>query len=112
LLGRGDGTFKKAIVSPTGKDSGPYTVAVADFNLDGVPDLVTANFGNFVRPNGSGSVLLGIGDGHFEAPLDFGPTGKNSYGVVAGDFNGDGKPDFATANSFSNDVTVKLSTSH
>jgi hypothetical protein len=31
--------------------------------------------------------------------------------VVAADFNGDGKPDLATANANTNDVTVKLSTS-
>jgi hypothetical protein len=110
LLGRGDGTFKKAIVSSTGPMTNPYSIAVADFNLDGVPDVVTANFGS-----GTGSVLLGIGDGRFEAPINAGPTatpkGQISYGVVAGDFNGDGKPDFATTNPGDDDVAVKLSTS-
>jgi len=57
-------------------------------------------------------VLLGVGDGSFEAVLDTGPTGQVSYGVATGDFNKDGKPDFATANAISNDVTVRLSTSH
>jgi hypothetical protein len=107
LLGRGDGTFHKAIVSPTGKTTGPYSVAVADFNLDGVPDVITANF-----MSGTASVLLGIGDGRFEAPIDTGPTGAFCYGVAVGDFNGDTKPDFATANAGSIDMTVKLSTSH
>jgi hypothetical protein len=111
LIGRGDGTFRRAIVSPTGDNTGPYSVAVADFNLDSVPDVITANFGNFVRSTGSASVLLGIGDGSFDPPIDTGPTGVLSYGVAVGDFNGDGKPDFATANASSNDVTVKLNTS-
>ena len=112
LLGRGDGTFRKAIVSSTGKNTSPYSLEVADFNLDGVPDVVTANFGT-----GTGTILLGIGDGHFEAAIDAGPTanpavGKISYGVAAGDFNGDGKPGFATTNPGDNDISIKLSTSH
>jgi hypothetical protein len=110
LLGRGDGTFKKAIVSSTGPMTNPYSIAVADFNLDGVPDLVTANF-----RSGTGTVLLGIGDGHFEPLIDAGLTatkGQISYGVAVGDFNGDGKPDFATTNPGDNDIAVKLSTSH
>lgn len=122
LLGRGDGTFKKVILASTGSSNpkdpnaprspgaGPYSVAVVDFNLDGVPDVITANF-----MTGNATVLLGIGDGHFEAPIDAGATGKFSYGVAVGDFNGDGKPDFATANaadSIDSTVTVKLSTSH
>ena len=85
---------------------------MADFNLDGVPDVVTANF-----MTGNASVLLGIGNGRFEAPIDTGPTadpagGKISYGVAVGDFNGDGKPDLATTNPGDNDISVKLSTSH
>ena len=105
LLGRGDGAFRKFIVSSTGRDTGPYSVAVADFNLDGVPDIVTANF-----RTSTGSILL-IGNGSFDAPLDAGPTGQISYGVAAADFNRDGKPDFATANANANNITVKLSTS-
>jgi FG-GAP-like repeat/FG-GAP repeat len=110
LLGRGDGTFRRAIVSTTGPGTSPFSIAVADFNLDGVPDVVTANY-----MTGNGSVLLGIGNGRFEAPINTGPTalkGGMSYGVAVGDFNGDGKPDFATTNPGDNDISVKLSTSH
>jgi hypothetical protein len=105
LIGRGDGRFRRAIVSTTGAGTGPYSLAVADFNQDGVPDVVTANY-----ETSTGSVLLGIGNGSFEAPIDTGPTGDACYGVAAGDFNKDGRADFATANSGSNDITVKLST--
>lgn len=107
LLGRGDGTFRDRIISGTGPTTGPYAIAVADFNRDGVPDVVTAN-----STANRSTVLLGIGNGHFEAPIDTGTTGNLPYGVAAGDFNGDGKPDFATANALSNDVTVKLSTAN
>jgi hypothetical protein len=110
LIGRGDGTFRKAIRSSTSAevpfDSGPYSLAIADFNRDGVPDVATANYGIATV-----SILLGIGDGSFEAPIDAGQMGDNSYGVAAGDFDGDGKPDVATANANSDDVTVRLSTS-
>ncbi len=124
LLGHGDGTFKKAIVSSIGPPDvtfpgkgrpwfGPYAIAVADLNQDGVPDIVTPNFlGDSV------SLLLGIGNGHFDPAkeLKFGPpTDPNfmfttPYGIVAADFNGDGQPDFATANAGSDDLTVRLNT--
>lgn len=107
LLGRGDGGFRRAIVSSTGSGTGPYSIAIADFNVDGVPDVVTANY-----KSNTGSVLLGVGDGSFELPIDAGITGNNSYGVATGDFNGDGKPDFAVANAVSNDVAVKISRSY
>jgi FG-GAP-like repeat len=112
LLGRGDGTFRKAIASPAGVGSGPYSVAVADFNKDGVPDVITANF-----MSNNASVLLGIGNGHFEVPIDAGPTDSFCYGVAVGDFDGDTVPDFATANALGGSMmggtmTVKISTSH
>lgn len=107
LLGRGDGTFAEPLVSGTGVGTGPYAIAVADFNLDGVPDVVTPNF-----QAGTASVLVGIGDGRFEAPLDAGATGVFTYGVTTGDFNEDGRPDFAVCNAVTNDVVVKLNTSN
>lgn len=107
LLGRGDGTFRKRILSGTGAKTGPYSIAVADFNRDGVPDVVTAN-----STANNSTVLLGIANGHFDEPIDVGLTGDHPYGIAVGDFNGDGKPDFATANALSNDVAVKLNTAH
>ena len=107
LLGRGDGTFHAAIVSSISPSVGPYSLAVTDFNLDGIPDVVTSNF-----MTSNATVLLGDGTGNFAAPIDTGVTGQFSYGVAAGDFNGDGKPDFATANAAADDVAVKMSTAH
>ena len=54
LLGNGNGTFQAKQSFGTG--SGPYSVAVADFNGDGVKDLVTADDGD-----NTASVLLGNG---------------------------------------------------
>ena len=106
LLGRGDGTFRAARVSSTGSNTGPYSLAVADFDHDGLLDVVTADY-----VSSSASVLLGRGDGTFIDPMDAGPMGELPYGVAVGDFNGDGRPDFATANAISDDMAVKMNTS-
>jgi len=41
-------------------------------------------------------VLLGNGDGSFQAPASY-SAGRIPYSVAVGDFNGDGKPDMAVA---------------
>lgn len=106
LMGRGDGTFKKAVSRSTGPMSGPYTLSVADFNQDGVPDVATANY-----LSANVTVLLGTGDGQLETAIDTGRSGTICYGVATVDLDGDGKPDIAAANSTDNVITVKLNTS-
>lgn len=70
-------------VSGEEKTGTPSAVVVADFNGDGKPDLATF-----------GSVLLGNGDGTFQAPLDH-AFYLNSSSLMAADFNEDGIPDIA-----------------
>jgi hypothetical protein len=54
------------------------------------------------------SVLLGNGDGTFQAARNF-AAGIRPYSVAVGDFNGDGTPDLAVANdTFSGTVSVLL----
>lgn len=77
LLGKGDGTF----VSSPLPDVADSSMVVGDFNKDGIPDLVMA----------SGALLLGTGDGTFQAATAPVPAGALS--VAVGDFNGDGNPD-------------------
>src|SRR5712692_9090980 len=76
-----------------GAGSLPYSVAVGDFNGDGVQDLAVANAGS-----ANVSVLLGNGDGSFQGARNFG-AGSFPSSVAVGDFNGDGVPDLAVANS-------------
>jgi len=80
----------------------PSPVTVGDFNRDGKLDLAVGN----TSPN-SVSVLLGNGDGTFQAAVNYG-TGSGPMTVAVGDFNGDGKLDLVTANSSSNNVSVLL----
>ena len=97
LLSKGDGTFQPALNLVTG--TSPHSVAVGDFNGDGKLDLAVANAGYPAGGDpGSVSVLLGNGDGTFQAALKV-AAGTSPYSVVVGDFNGDGKLDLAVANN-------------
>ncbi len=102
LLGNGDGTFQEARSFEVA--SSPRSIAVADFNGDGVLDLVVANY-----PSNNVSLLLGNGDGTFQAPRNF-FAGNSPVSVAVGDFNRDGAKDLAVANNsgWSGSVTVLL----
>jgi len=52
-------------------------------------------------------VFLGNGDGTFQPQVTYG-VGSEPVGLVAGDFNRDGRTDLATANYGENDVSVLL----
>jgi len=100
LLGNGDGTFQAAVSYSAG--TAPGSVTSGDFNGDGKPDLVVANF-----DSNTVSVLLGNGDGTFQAPVSY-LAGASPSSVTSGDFNGDGKPDLVVANYNSSTVSVLL----
>ncbi len=95
-LGNGDGTFQTATNTPL--PSGNFgAFVVGDFNGDGKPDVVVTET---PYSTGAGAVylLLGNGDGTLQAPVQV-DTPPQAYGIAAGDFNGDGKLDFAITNS-------------
>src|ERR1700730_17025906 len=79
-----------------GTGTGPFSVAVGDFNGDGKLDLAVAN-----THSNTVSILLGTGTGSFGAKTDFG-TGGGPISVALGAFNGDGKLDLAVRNQNSN----------
>ncbi len=80
----------------------PLSVAMADFNGDGASDLVTANFNS-----SNVSVLLGNGNGKFQAAQDY-AVGNAPYSVTTADFDGDNRIDLAVANNSSDSVSVLL----
>src|SRR5438876_797547 len=79
------------------------SVAVADVNGDGKPDLLVANEGNATV-----GVLLGNGDGTFQPVVTYGSGGSGANSVAVADVNGDGKPDLLVATSLSATVGVLL----
>jgi hypothetical protein len=105
LIGNGTGGF--APRQPYAAGTSPVAVAIADFNGDAKLDLATAN-----GSDNSLSLLLGTGTG-IGTPM-FTPhmtlrAGTGASGIVAGDFNGDGRADVATADKGANNVGVRLS---
>ncbi len=105
LLGNGDGTFQSAVTySSGGYDS--ISMAVRDVNGDGKPDLIVANLCpvsssacDHYLVDGTVGVLLGNGDGTFQAAVTYDSGGVYAYSVAAADVNGDGKPDLIVANN-------------
>jgi type II secretory pathway component GspD/PulD (secretin) len=103
LLGNGDGTFSAATDFPAG--NGPTSIAIADYNVDGFPDLaVTAQSDNSV------ALMLGLGDGTFSPFFEF-PVQTNPLSSVTNVFSTSGQPDLAVANQGSNTVSVILNSS-
>jgi hypothetical protein len=100
LLGNGDGTFQAPYFVPT--EISPLSIAAADLNHDGSPDL-------FVGGNGNSCVLLGNGNGTFQNPdiFQIGEFG-DTVAVAIADLNGDGNPDLISAEYTDNQVGVLL----
>jgi hypothetical protein len=92
LIGKGAGKFAAETTFAAGGKSPQFAVA-ADFNRDCKMDLVTANI-----ESNNVSVLLGNGDGSFQRPAVV-RVGTQPFHLAVGEFNGDGVPDLAVANS-------------
>ena len=80
----------------------PYSISIGDFNGDGKLDLAIPN----VSSN-TVSVLLGNGDGTFQAQKTTAVGGEPDY-IAVGDFNGDGKLDMAVTNFTTSNLYILL----
>src|SRR5262249_52290608 len=101
-LGNGDGSLQPAVsFKPAGVR--PLSVAVADFNGDGKPDIAVANecstfTAGSCANTGSVGVLAGNGDGTFQLPVKYTSAGKLATSVAVADVNGDTKSDILVSN--------------
>ena len=102
-LGNGDGTFAAAKNYPVATTtSASRILAEGDFNRDGIADLVATNSGlNQV------TILLGNGDGSFQAPVPY-AVGPAPWNVVVGDINHDGFLDLAVASDGGANISLLL----
>ena len=106
FFGRGDGTLIGPPTYPTGAGiDGVHSMALADFDGDGKPDLAVAA--------GDVWILLSRGGGSFKTPVRLAmPASNNSSAsadtLAAADFNGDGKQDLVVGTAFGNGVYVFL----
>ncbi|MFK8113342.1 MAG: Calx-beta domain-containing protein, partial [Rubripirellula sp.] len=79
--------IENGVAQPIAMGDGPIDVAIDDFNDDGVPDLVSANYR-------SSDFQLMLSGSSGPTVLD---TGNIPIGVATGDFDGDGLRDIVTA---------------
>ena len=101
LLGGASGTFGTAINFNLGiNQTNPSSVAIGDFDLDGNLDIAVAN-----NTTNNVSILVGDSTGSFTATAGS-PFGLNGGGgptfIATADFDRDGIPDLAVANTTGN----------
>jgi hypothetical protein len=101
LLGNGDGTFLAASPFTTGK--APGAVQAADFDNNGIVDLV------FLMGASVGT-LTGAGNGIFGSLKTFATGGVKPVALAIADFNQDNFADIVTANNGSNNVSLLTGT--
>ena len=92
MLGNGDGTFQPpTFYTADSTGSRQFAFAIGDINSDGKQDLLVSEYANSTNPQLA--ILLGNGDGTFQPP-QMSSAIESELGIVVGDFNSDGLPDF------------------
>ena len=104
LAGRGDGTFNPAVTFPNSSRLDGSAIAAVDLNNDLNLDVVIGHSVACFPPGcvvgRSITVLLGNGNGTFQAPSEI-QVGSTTAAVAVGDFNRDGNKDLGLASDSS-----------
>ncbi len=101
MQSNGSGAFSTQMIITVGK--GPDDVNFADFNGDGVPDLVVSNY-----TDGTVDLVLGSMTAPYHTLVGPFKIGTGPYSAAVGDLNLDGTPDVVVSNCFSNNTGVLL----
>lgn len=103
LLNDGAADFTEAATSPEGAGDFPSAITAADFDGNGTKDIAVAN-----QVSDDATILLNDGSADFTEPATSPvAAGDVPAGIVAADFNGDGRKDLAVADhTATNNVTI------
>jgi len=108
LTNNGHGGFGLYATLPVGASASSYpdSIAVADVNGDGKPDLISAN-----SSDGTLTVLTNNGNGGFGLYATL-TVGSGPASVIATNVSGNGQPDLISANAYDGTLTVFTNNGH
>lgn len=110
LQGTGRGTFS-APTTYTDHLLRSFRLTLVDLNGNGHLDVAAANTWNETFPGtGRVAVFVGNGDGTLQDVRRYVPVVKSpfTFGIAAGDFNADGRPDLIISNNKNHDSVTSL----
>ena len=100
LLGRSNTKFQDLSIYSTGKDSAPYSVAIADFNNDTYLDIVIIN-----SNTDNIYILFGYGNGTFRIGTTYSTgTRAHPHAIAISDFNNDNIWDIVITNTGTSNI--------